>query len=172
LTDVEHVLGTLVCGAGCRSLGVIGAAQVDCRGRINSTRTAGKLLVGSGGANDIASSANEVIVVTRAQPGRLPPTVEYVTSPGDQVRSIVTDRWELHRTNVAEPWRVLQWLRIPPAAEHPSQLPTWILDDSHIGPSAEPPTQEEFEALGRIVEHATGKDQRCAPDTRYPRSAS
>jgi acyl CoA:acetate/3-ketoacid CoA transferase alpha subunit/acyl CoA:acetate/3-ketoacid CoA transferase beta subunit len=107
LSSVEDVLGTLTCGAQNRCLGVVGAAEIDAQGDINSTRLeSGELLVGSGGANDIASSCNEVVAVVRFQPERLVPRVHYVTSPGRAVFHIATDRCVLSRVRAGEAWAV------------------------------------------------------------------
>lgn len=148
LSDVEHVLGIQVCGNGGRCLGVIGAAQVDGTGCINSTRVSGELLVGSGGANDIASAADEVMVVTRAVASRLPERVDFITSPGARVRTIITDSWEVHRAGPDRPWFVMQWIadsdRLPP------QLPKWCADDLRIDNFSAPPSRQELEAL-RVV---------------------
>jgi acyl CoA:acetate/3-ketoacid CoA transferase beta subunit/acyl CoA:acetate/3-ketoacid CoA transferase alpha subunit len=103
-SSVEDILGTITCGADSVCLGVIGAGQIDARGRINSTRIGGKLLVGSGGANDIASSAAELVVVTRTGRGRLVPETEYVTSPGHRVETVVTDLCTLRRNG--DKWAV------------------------------------------------------------------
>jgi acyl CoA:acetate/3-ketoacid CoA transferase alpha subunit/acyl CoA:acetate/3-ketoacid CoA transferase beta subunit len=91
LTSVEDVLGGLACGADNSCLAVIGAGQVDELGRINSTRVTERLLVGSGGANDVASAASELIVLARCTPSRLVKQVDYITSPGERVSSVVTD---------------------------------------------------------------------------------
>jgi acyl CoA:acetate/3-ketoacid CoA transferase beta subunit len=56
------------------------------------------MLTGSGGGNDIASSASVVVVTTVHDRARLPETAEFVTSPGRRVRAIVTDRAVLERT--------------------------------------------------------------------------
>jgi acyl CoA:acetate/3-ketoacid CoA transferase beta subunit len=80
------------CGADNACLGVIGAAQVDQHGNINSTRLAnGRLLVGSGGANDIASAAAEVVVLATCDRSRLLLGVDYITSAGRGVLRVVTD---------------------------------------------------------------------------------
>ncbi len=90
--DADAALGVMIGGAQARSLGSLGAGQVDACGRFNSTRLAnGKLLVGSGGANDVASSAGEVVITMPAQPGRLVERVAYVTGPGERVTAVVTD---------------------------------------------------------------------------------
>jgi acyl CoA:acetate/3-ketoacid CoA transferase alpha subunit/acyl CoA:acetate/3-ketoacid CoA transferase beta subunit len=91
VTDVPTVLGALVGGPGTRSLGVLGAGQVDGDGNTNSTfDQAGNFIVGSGGANDVASGADEVLLTVAHKPARLPKHLPYVTCPGTNVQSIVT----------------------------------------------------------------------------------
>jgi len=98
LTDVSVTLGTLVSGADNRCLGALGAALVDRRGNIATTRdNRGRFIVGSGGGNDIASAAREVLVTVKHGSNRLVDTVAHVTSPGDAVRTIVTTRAVLAR---------------------------------------------------------------------------
>ncbi len=81
-------------------MGCLGAAEVDRNGCLNSTELAGgRFLVGSGGANDVASRATACVVVTLARPERLPETVAYVTSPGERVASVVTDKGILRRAD-------------------------------------------------------------------------
>ena len=92
------VLGSLVSGPGTRVLGVIGAAMVDEKGNTNSTWTrGGDFLVGSGGANDIATAADEVLVTIAHRRDRLVQAVPYVTCPGSNVRTIVTSRGVFER---------------------------------------------------------------------------
>jgi glutaconate CoA-transferase subunit B len=73
---------------GSIDVGFLGAAEVDAHGNINSTiidgdyRHPGKRLPGSGGANDIASSARSTVIMCVNRPDRLVPRVQYVTSPG------------------------------------------------------------------------------------------
>ena len=92
LTDAGTVLGTLVPGPGTRTVGCLGAAQIDADGNINSTVVpGGPFLVGSGGGNDVASTADDVVVVTTLTDRRTVSRVPYVTSPGDRVGVIATD---------------------------------------------------------------------------------
>ena len=59
-----------------------------------STRRASSpdpFLVGSGGGNDVASTATENVVVATLTPQRTPADCWYVTSPGRAVRALVTD---------------------------------------------------------------------------------
>jgi acyl CoA:acetate/3-ketoacid CoA transferase alpha subunit/acyl CoA:acetate/3-ketoacid CoA transferase beta subunit len=98
LSDASAVLGMVIGGPGTRTVGCLGAAEVDRAGCLNSTELAGgRFLVGSGGANDVASRADACVVVTLARPERLPATVAYVTSPGHRVASVVTDKGVLRR---------------------------------------------------------------------------
>jgi len=98
LSDASAVLGMVVGGPGTRTVACLGAAQVDRDGNLNSTLVpGGPFLVGSGGANDVASRAAGCVVVALARPDRLVERVGYVTSPGGNVVSIVTDLGVLRR---------------------------------------------------------------------------
>jgi acyl CoA:acetate/3-ketoacid CoA transferase alpha subunit/acyl CoA:acetate/3-ketoacid CoA transferase beta subunit len=98
LSDASSVLGMVIGGSGTRTVGCLGAAEVDRDGNLNSTALAGgRFLVGSGGANDVASRASACVVVTVARPERLPERAAYVTSPGQHVVSVVTDKGILRR---------------------------------------------------------------------------
>jgi acyl CoA:acetate/3-ketoacid CoA transferase alpha subunit/acyl CoA:acetate/3-ketoacid CoA transferase beta subunit len=98
LGDAGLVLGTLVGGTGTTTVACLGGAQVDRFGNVNSTRIpGGPFLVGSGGGNDVASVAEEAIVIGTLTPGRTPPECGYVTSPGRNVRALVTDLGTLEK---------------------------------------------------------------------------
>ena len=98
LSDASAVLGMVIGGPGTTTVGCLGAAEVDSDGCLNSTQLAGgRFLVGSGGANDVASRATACVVVTLARPERLPRRAAYVTSPGERVASVVTDKGILRR---------------------------------------------------------------------------
>jgi acyl CoA:acetate/3-ketoacid CoA transferase alpha subunit/acyl CoA:acetate/3-ketoacid CoA transferase beta subunit len=98
LSDAQTVLGLVVGGSGTTVVGCLGAAQVDSEGNLNSTDIpGGPFLVGSGGANDVASRAAACVVVVLARPERLVERAGYVTSPGRKVESVATDRGVLRR---------------------------------------------------------------------------
>jgi len=98
LTDASVILGMVVGGPGTRTVACLGAAQVDAQGNLNSTLIPeGAFLVGSGGANDVASRADACVVVSLARPERLVGSVGFVTSPGHRVVSVVTDLGVLRR---------------------------------------------------------------------------
>lgn len=67
--------------------GFIGVAQVDQYGNVNTSVVGDPAkpsvrLPGPGGANDIASMCNQVVVVTQHEPRRFVERVDFVTSPG------------------------------------------------------------------------------------------
>jgi acyl CoA:acetate/3-ketoacid CoA transferase beta subunit len=92
LTNVEVALGVFAGGSTNRCIGVLGAAQADKFGNVNMTKIPKKFyLVGSGGANDIASTARETVVVVSSGKARLLDKVPYITYPGRKVSALVSD---------------------------------------------------------------------------------
>lgn len=90
-TDILTVLGMMVPSKSAPCLGVLGTAQIDRHGNLNTTRLPGNaFLMGSGGANDVASTASEVIVVARQSRHRFVEQVEHITSPGGRVTTVIT----------------------------------------------------------------------------------
>ena len=91
LSDVPEVLGLLMSGENQSCLGALSAAQVDRFGNLNSTIVPPNLLItGSGGANDVASGASEVLVVVPHSPLRFVAQVPYITAPGHRVKTLVS----------------------------------------------------------------------------------
>jgi acyl CoA:acetate/3-ketoacid CoA transferase alpha subunit len=91
LSDIDTTLGVLVGGARARSIGALGAAEIDVRGSINSTEVPGeRLLMGSGGANDVITRATETVVLASQSERRFRERVSYVTGPGDRVSAVVS----------------------------------------------------------------------------------
>jgi acyl CoA:acetate/3-ketoacid CoA transferase beta subunit len=92
LGDAQMVLGALVGGQGTTTIGCLGGAQVDRFGNINPTKIEPRpFLVGSGGGNDVASSAAENVVIATLTAQRTVANCDYITSPGTHVRALVTD---------------------------------------------------------------------------------
>ena len=85
---VSGMLDSLLMLQGGRvDLGVLGCAQVDKFGNINTTAIGSYAkpstrLPGSGGANDIASCAKNHLIVTRHNRRTFVETVDYLTTPG------------------------------------------------------------------------------------------
>jgi len=91
LSDVFETLGMLACGAGNRCLATLGAGQLDRFGNINSSWNAdGSFIVGSGGGNDLANAASELVIVAVQRKSTFREKVDFVTSPGDRVRCVVS----------------------------------------------------------------------------------
>ncbi|MDR1708110.1 MAG: CoA synthetase [Candidatus Accumulibacter sp.] len=91
-TNAIDALGFLVASGRC-DVGVIGAAQVDKFGNVNTTGIWGHeigeryslpktRLTGAGGANDIASGARRFIIMAAHEKKRFVDKVEYISSPG------------------------------------------------------------------------------------------
>ena len=91
LTETIDTLGVFTSGATNSCIGVLGGAQVDKFGNINSTWVSEETyLTGSGGANDVASGAREVVVVMQQSRQRFLEKVHYITAPGARVRTLVS----------------------------------------------------------------------------------
>lgn len=91
-TNGLDALGFLVASGRC-DVGIIGAAQVDKFGNVNTTgiwadpaqKHCGPpqtRLTGSGGANDIACGAKRVVIMATHEKKRFAERVDYISSPG------------------------------------------------------------------------------------------
>jgi acyl CoA:acetate/3-ketoacid CoA transferase beta subunit len=148
LADAQVVLGAIVGGPGTVTIGCLGGAQVDRFGNINSTWIPPRpFLVGSGGGNDVASTAAENVIVATLTTNRTVADCAYVTSPGTHVHALVTDlatfekREGVLQVSALAPGVSFDdvrarcgWELEPPAGELP------VLDE---------PTGDEVEALRR-----------------------
>lgn len=91
--------------------GMIGAAQVDPYGNINSTLLGGsydqpaRRFPGSGGGNEVASLCWKTIIVLKHEPRRFVEKLDFVTSPGYGVGPEARERAGLPRGT--GPWRVV-----------------------------------------------------------------
>ena len=91
-THALDALGFLVASGRC-DVGIIGAAQVDKFGNVNTTgiwqdglgehyRAPDTRLTGAGGANDIACGAGRVVIMVSHEAKRFAERVDYISSPG------------------------------------------------------------------------------------------
>jgi acyl CoA:acetate/3-ketoacid CoA transferase alpha subunit len=148
LGDAQMVLGALVGGAGTTTIGCLGGAQVDRFGNINSTQiTPRPFLVGSGGGNDVASTAAENVIVATLTPQRTVPECSYVTSPGTHVCALVTDHGTFEKRDGE---LVLTTLAPGSTVEQVRELCGWELRvaDGEL-PVLDAPTADEVNALRR-----------------------
>ncbi|MCI0637212.1 MAG: glutaconate CoA-transferase, partial [Actinobacteria bacterium] len=91
LADIDTTLSIIIGGVNARSIGSLGAAQVDKHGNVNNTVIPGEtLLMGSGGANDVATCATESVVTITQTKERLLEKVPYVTAPGDRITRLIS----------------------------------------------------------------------------------
>lgn len=112
LTDTHRLMGVYMAGSQNRCLGVIGFGQIDARGDINTTLIPGKLFIaGSGGANDIASNARELLVVGRLAANRCVEKVPYITSPGRRLTALVTDQGVFEKGSAGNRLQLTRLLR-------------------------------------------------------------
>jgi acyl CoA:acetate/3-ketoacid CoA transferase alpha subunit/acyl CoA:acetate/3-ketoacid CoA transferase beta subunit len=103
LNNNETMLGVFVGGSSNQCLGILGAGQIDKYGNGNSTQIPGvTYLVGSGGANDIASGNRETVAVITSGRQRLVEKVPYVTFNGKNVTTLVTDVGVFEKTDGGE----------------------------------------------------------------------
>ena len=93
LSTLADAFGTIACRGYC-TVGILGAAECDMYGNLNSTSLGGywpagvsetgkgpkARMTGSGGANNIASLADRIIVSMVHEKRRFPERVEYLTS--------------------------------------------------------------------------------------------
>ncbi|MGH8978671.1 MAG: CoA-transferase, partial [Acidimicrobiia bacterium] len=152
LSDATTVLGALVGGTGTTTIGCLGGAQVDRHGNVNSTWIPpAPFLVGSGGGNDVASTAAECVVVATLTHARTPEACGYVTSPGRSVRALVTDLGILEKRD-----GILVLTAVPagdaPLAERIAAAQAacgWDLAADDVVSELAPPARDEVATLRR-----------------------
>lgn len=151
LSDVTQILGTLVPR---ECLGVLGSAEVDEFANLNSTMLGNKkFIVGSGGANDIASTA-DCIVVAKALKSRFVKNVQFITSPGKNVKEIVCQFGAFSRAKDSDKFIFSRWR--PPVSDPDinskqaiENYTSWKVPD--IEPKLEKPiTPEELGVLRKL----------------------
>lgn len=145
LAGIPEILGGMV-SANHRCLGVLAAGEVDARGDVNTSLLAdGRWLTGSGGANDIATST-DCLVLSTASPRKFVERVAYVTSPGARVREVVSHFGRFRREDgPGSPFRLATWLPLgddgpPTPREAVATLTRWSAPTTD--PVAEPEITE------------------------------
>lgn len=142
-------------------MAILSGAQIDEMGNLNSTKIPEKnlYLTGSGGANDIASVATDVVAMMNGDSKKFVKQVPYVTSPGDKVSTIFTNVAVLSRENNKECFAVTNWI---PSDENEtlaeyknslSQLLSWDFDVTEHADIISKPTEQELKWLRAFDPH-------------------
>ncbi|MGY3201736.1 CoA-transferase [Streptomyces sp. TE5632] len=109
LAGIAETLGGAV-AANPRCLGVLSAAEIDPDANINTTLLPdGRWITGTGGANDIASSV-DCVVVAVASPRRYVRRLTHLTSPGLRVRDVVSQFGRFCRSGPGAAFELTSWL--------------------------------------------------------------
>ncbi len=154
LNNVETMLGVFVSGPTNQCMGVLATGQIDKFGNANSTKIPGvTYLVGSGGANDIATNNRETIVVLNSGRSRLVEKVPYITFPGKNVKTLVTDVGVFEKIGDKETFTLTSYIpsktkqKVEDAIAEIREKVGWELDIAPNLKKAEPPTKEEITLL-------------------------
>jgi len=163
-----ETLGLMLQG-GHVDLGFVGAAQIDEYGNINTTYIGSfekpvVRLPGSGGGNDIISSAKRVVVIMTHEKRKMVKKLDYLTSPGFLDGPGARERTGLLGggpclvvTNLCQMDFDPKTKRIRLATLHPGVSAQQVVDNSGFDliipqnvPTTELPTYEELELLRAI----------------------
>jgi acyl CoA:acetate/3-ketoacid CoA transferase beta subunit len=154
LNNIETLLGVFVGGSSNQCLGVLAAGQIDRRGNVNSTKIPGlAYLVGSGGANDIASGNRETVVVVNSGKQRLVEKVPYITFPGNRVTTVVTDVGVFEKLGGGETFALTAYIPVRPeqtaeeAIANIRERVGWELEVARTLTKAEPIATDELTLL-------------------------
>ena len=154
LTNIDTTLGFFVGGSTNQCLGILGAGQIDRFGNANSTKIPGMAyLVGSGGSNDIASTNRETVVVMNAGRMRLVDKVPYITYPGRNVRTLVTDVGVFEKIEGRETFTLTAYIPSQKDQDEAANIAAiqekvgWELAIASDPVRLEPPTEEELTLL-------------------------
>jgi acyl CoA:acetate/3-ketoacid CoA transferase alpha subunit len=154
LNNIETMLGVFVGGSTNSCMGVLAAGQVDKFGNANSTLIPGvTYLVGSGGANDIATNNRETVVVINSGKSRLVDKVPYITFPGKKVKTLVTDVGIFEKLGEQDTFTLMSYIPMHATQKPDDAIATirekvgWELEISPNLKKTEPPTQEEITML-------------------------
>ncbi|MFD3415881.1 CoA-transferase [Streptomyces cyaneofuscatus] len=139
---IAEILGGVVGAGADRCLGVLSAAQLDPTGSLNTSLLPdGRWLTGPGGACDIASSV-ECVLVAPARPNRYVPAVHHITSPGHRVHTCVSQYGRFARDTSKDPLQLTTWLS-PLNTDHASPGSTIAATTNGWPTPDRPPRQEE-----------------------------
>jgi glutaconate CoA-transferase subunit B len=157
VTSMFELFGLYLQG-GLIDVGFLGGAQIDRWGNLNTTvigeyEAPKTRLPGSGGACEIAQNAKQIFVIMRQSPRSFVEKLDFRTSVGTRVSTVVTDKGAFHRGADGE-------LRL--SALHPGvtldELRASMAWDPQLGEglvtTTAPPTAEELRLIREELDPA------------------
>jgi len=137
-------------------IGFLGGAQIDRHGNINTTVIGpyGKpkvRLPGSGGAAEIAIHAQRILIVSKVSPRTFPERVDFVTSPGQRVAKVITDKGVFDR-DAANGELVLTALYPGVSVEEMRAGVGWELRSRSSLDCVEPPTPTDLRLMRDVLD--------------------
>src|SRR2546423_384046 len=137
-------------------VGFLGGAQVDRHGNINTTvigdyKKPKVRLPGSGGAAEIAIHAQRILIVSKLSPRAFPERVDFLTSPGERVAKVITDKGVLER-DAENGAGELVLAALYPGVEMSDVQVGWKLRGRSRLSRLEPPTKIELQLLREVLD--------------------
>ena len=137
-------------------VGFLGGAQVDRYGNINTTVIGSYAkpkvrLPGSGGAAEIAIHAHRILIVSKISPRTFPERVDFVTSPGQRVAKVITDKGVFER-DAATGELVLTALYPGVSVEDVRAGVGWELRSRSTLDCVEPPSPTDLRLLREVLD--------------------
>jgi len=137
-------------------VGFLGGAQVDRYGNINTTvigpyEGPKVRLPGSGGAAEIAIHARRVLIVSKLSPRAFPERVDFITSPGQRVTKVITDKGVFERDE-ATGELVLTGLYPGVAASDVKSSVGWELRSRPRLEQVDPPAGVDLQVLREVLD--------------------
>ena len=152
LTDTTEIYGTLVGGTHNRCLSVLGTAQIDQFGNLNTVKIKGKPLIGVGGGGD-AVNARETLVVAKQSPTRFLEKVDYVGCSGKNIKTLVTDYGVFKKLHKDETFTLIKILNASSTEKREDRIKKiqemcgWPLKVADVLEGVVPPTAKELAVL-------------------------
>lgn len=152
LTDTVEIYGTYVGGANNRCLSILGTAQIDEFGNINTVKMGGTNLIGLGGAGD-AVNARETLVVAKQSRSRFMAKVPFIGCPGRNIKTLVTDLGVFKKLRDAETFTLTKYFSSPAGRGQGEILEEikdrcgWTVRVAEVLEEVSPPTSDEVAIL-------------------------
>ena len=155
VVSVPEIFGYWLQG-GRIDVGFLGAAQIDRFGNLNSPSSARYenpkvRLPGAGGAPEIARHAREIFVMLRQGSRSFVDSLDFVSSTGERVSTVVTDLGVLEPDPETREL-TLTALHSGATAEEATAATGWPLAVADTLRETEPPRAEELDALRTLTQ--------------------